>query len=167
MEFSVGIGGLEAAAGQVEASGRPPRGHFGVRDDRRAGGQRSFRPGMPEDWRDRAKCVRGMPGAYDFDLGACLGRRGSCVMVLGRASAKAGGQTGEDPRRNKGRHADRPAFADRRRPSSIGLEAASPDGRVEAADGRGRRLCAWRDAISRSSGPYAGPWAGRAGESGA
>ena len=155
---------------QVEASGRRLRRHCGVREGgarptafvSRSRAWRLDAPGQVCSWR-----ARGMQGR----LGVCLRRRGSQVMVLGPASGKAGGQTGEDPRRSKRRRALRPAFpgrrTDRRGLRSSCLEAASPDGRAEAADGRGRRVRAWRDATGRSSGPCAGPWAGHAGGSGA
>ncbi len=93
------------------------------------------------------------------------------VMVLGPASGRAGGRTGGGLCGSRDRPADRPTFSgrpmDRRRPRRSGREVASSAGRKEAADERGRRLCAWRDARGRSIGPYADPWAGRAGGSGA
>ena len=46
--------------------------------------------------------------------GVCLRRRGWQVMVLGPASGKAGGQTGEHPHRSRRRRAVRPAFPGRR-----------------------------------------------------
>ena len=83
------------------------------------GRQPWFLAGEPGDWMRRAKCVRGVPKACRDDLVFVSGDGGSQVMVLGPASGKAGGQTGEDPRRNKGRRADRPTFSgwrtDRRR----------------------------------------------------
>ena len=93
------------------------------------------------------------------------------VMVPGPASGRAGGRTGGGLCGSRDRPADRPTFSgrpmDRRRPRRSGREVASSAGREEAADERGRLLCAWRDARGRSSGPYAVPWAGRAEGSGA
>src|SRR5271155_904622 len=108
-----------------------------------------------------------MPDACEDDLVFVAGGTGVRVMVLGLALGKAGGQTGEGLRGNRGRCEVGGAFPDRRNPRSSGPAALPPDGRAEAADGRGRRLCVWRDATSRSSGPYADPWAERAGGSGA
>src|ERR1700733_463334 len=120
MDFSVGIDALEATA---VGKSRPLPGVFlavaslervGARWTAcvsRARGARLDAPG---------NMVRGMPEACEDDRGICLGRWGWLVMVLGPASAKAGGQTGDDPRRSKGRRADRPAVpgrrTDRRRP---------------------------------------------------
>jgi hypothetical protein len=62
-DWRLGRGGGE----QVEACGRRRGRHCGVRD----GGcvrQPSFRAHKPEDWRRRAKCVRGMPDACKDDL---------------------------------------------------------------------------------------------------
>src|SRR6202044_3140556 len=72
------------------------------------GGLPAFRAREARDWMRRAICVRGMPEACEDDRGIWL------VMVLGPASAKAGGQTGDDPRRSKGRRADRQAVPGRR-----------------------------------------------------
>ena len=93
------------------------------------------------------------------------------VMVLGPTSGRAGGRTLEGLCGSRDRPADRPTFSgwpmDQRRPRRSGREVASSAGREEAADERGQRLCAWRDARGRSSGPCADPSAGRAGGSGA
>ena len=93
------------------------------------------------------------------------------VMALGPTSGRAGGRTLEGLCGSRDRPADRPTFSgwpmDQRRPRRSGREVASSAGREEAADERGQRPCAWRDARGRSSGPCADPSAGRAGGSGA
>ena len=171
MDFSGGIGALEAAAGNKS---RPPDGAVVAIAAFETAGARPAAfvlrsqagtlaaSGQMCSW--HAGRMQGQPGA-------CLGRGGWRVMVLGPASGKFGGQTGEGLCGSKDRPADCPAFpgrrTDRRLPRSLGAVAVSPEGRGEAVDGRGRRPRAWRDATSRSSGPYAGPWAGRAGGSGA
>jgi len=123
---------------QVEGSGRRFHGHRGVRDGWRAADSLHFAltrretvgPGQMYSW--HARRVQGRPWSLSRETD-------SRVMVLGPASGKSGGQTGEDPRRSKGRDAIRPAFpgrrTDRRLPRSFGCVAASPDGRAEAADG--------------------------------
>ena len=105
-----------ASRGLCPASSSPLRRWRGLA----RGGLPAFRAREARDWMRRAICVRGMPEACEDDRGICLGRWGWLVMVLGPASAKAGGQRGDDPRRSKGRRADRPAVrgrrTDRRRP---------------------------------------------------
>ncbi len=93
------------------------------------------------------------------------------VMVLGPTSGRAGGRTLEGLCGSRDRPVDRPTFSgwpmDQRRPRRSGREVASSAGREEAADERGQRLCAWRDARGRSSGPCGSRAAARAGGSGA
>src|SRR6202161_2928591 len=172
MDFSVGIDALEATA---VGKSRPLPGVFLAVASLERVGARSTACVFAV-----ARRKIGCAGQYVF--AACprdaratgvfvLRRRGWLVMVLGPASAKAGGQTGDDQRRSKGRRADRLAVPGRRTdrggPGWFGVAAASPEGGAEAAAGRGRHARAWWDATSRSSGPCAGPWAGHAGGSGA
>ena len=119
--------------------------------------------------RRRAKWVRGMPDACEDDLefvsgGTGVGGSWSLGPLRGKPAdkqEKACAAAGADVRIGPalfwigGFHAH------------LGLCGVRPEGRAEAADGRGRRLCVWRDATGRSSGPCADPWAGRAGGSGA
>ena len=68
MDFSGGIGALDAAAGNKS---RPPDGAvvaIAAFETAGAGRQPSFRAHKPEDWRRRAKCVRGMPDACKDNL---------------------------------------------------------------------------------------------------
>ena len=68
MDFSGGIGALDAAAGNKS---RPADGAvvaIAAFETAGAGRQPSFRAHKPEDWRRRAKCVRGMPDACKDNL---------------------------------------------------------------------------------------------------
>src|ERR1700685_1948669 len=127
MDFSVGIDALEATA---VGKSRPLAGVFLAVASFERGGARATACVFAV-----ARRKIGCAGQYVF--AACprdaratgvfvLRRRGWLVMVLGPASAKAGGQTGDDQRRSKGRRADRLAVpgrrTERRRPRWFGCE---------------------------------------------
>ena len=108
-DWRLGRGGGE----QVEASGRRRGRHCGIRDGgcgpaafvSRSQAGRLAASGQMCSW--HAGRMQGQPGA-------CLGRGGWRVMVLGPASGKFGGQTGEGLCGSKDRPADYPAFPGRR-----------------------------------------------------
>src|SRR6202041_2980020 len=135
MDFSGGIGALEAAAGNKS---RPPDGPvvavaaFETASARpaafvsRSQAGRLAASGQMCSWHTGR--MQGQPGAR-------LGRGGWWVMVLGPASGKFGGQTGEGLCGSRDRPADCPAFADRRLPRPFWAVAGWAEGRGGAAGG--------------------------------